>query len=115
REERAEKNIVAARRPARFHRQCAGRSEPMVDRALDGLASAETQTHLRGAVRPLLRRTLSPRHQIPALASGQRFAPVYLRSSKSFTESRLGRVALCDLALAAYRHHDTAHVRGVAA
>ena len=87
----------------------------MGDRALDGMASAKTQTSVRGAIRPFLGRKIQARDQFLALASRQRSAAVHLRTIKSVAESRLGGVALCDQALAAYRQDDTADVGGMAA
>src|SRR5262249_51139067 len=60
-----------ADRAARLHRQRAGWSQPLVNRAFGGMAAVETQARRRGQLRPRDRPEVSPRDEIVALAAGQ--------------------------------------------
>ena len=70
----------AADRAPRLHRQGPRRPQPLEPRPLDRVGAAAPRPRLRGALRPLLRRPLPPRHQVPALAAGQAARAVHLRA-----------------------------------
>src|SRR5206468_1162095 len=59
--------FVSTLAPSRF----AGRAEPLVDGAHGGVGAAPADARLRGPLRPLERRSLPPRHDVPQVASGQ--------------------------------------------
>ena len=58
----ADREAGKADRAAGLHRQRARRPEPLVDRALGGMAAAQAEARGRGALRPFHRRPLPPRH-----------------------------------------------------
>ena len=76
----AHRKARAADRRARLHRQCAGWTEPMVDRSFRAMVSAQAEARHRGVLRPFQRRALPARHVDPALASRQGAAPMHLRA-----------------------------------
>ena len=71
REGGAHREARKAQRRLRLHRQCAGRAEPLVDRALGRMGAAQAEARGRGLLRPFLRRAFPPRHAADALASRQ--------------------------------------------
>jgi hypothetical protein len=80
---KAHAQAPGARRTPRLHRQGAGRTQPMEQRALDGLAAGEAGAGRRGELRSGHRRPLSSRHQVPALAPGQAAGSMHLRADRA--------------------------------
>ena len=78
----------AADRAARLHRQRAGRPEPLEHRAQRRVGAAAARAGGRGALRPLHRRPLPPRHAPAALAPRQGAGAVRLRSIASARRRR---------------------------
>ena len=79
----ADQKAESSDRAAGFYRQRAGRSEPLVDRALGRVAAAQTEARGRGLLRPFFRRALPPWHAALALAAGQVAAAMHVRSGQA--------------------------------
>ena len=67
---RAHQKAQAVDRCPRLYRQCARRTEPLVDQALGRMGAIEAETRRRGLLRPFQRRSLQARHAAVALAPG---------------------------------------------
>src|SRR5581483_3382629 len=61
-----------AGRTARLHRPGAGRTEPLEHEAFVRVAAVETETRGGSELRPFHRRTFPSRHELAAVASGQK-------------------------------------------
>ena len=57
-----------------FYWTCARRSQPLEHGAQRRMGGAEAEAGLRGSLRSFLRRTLSSRHEVLALAAGEKSA-----------------------------------------
>ena len=71
-----------AERQAGIHRARAGRTESLEHGTQRRVGAAAPEARRRGALRPFQRRPLSARHELPALATRQGAASVYVRASQ---------------------------------
>lgn len=68
-------------RASRFHGQSAGGPKPLEPGPCHRVGASTPRPGLRGALRPFLRPPLPPRHEVPALATGQKACGLHVRSS----------------------------------
>ena len=89
RSRRADPKTRGAPRAAWFHRQGAGRTEPLVDRTHRRVGAASPDAGGGGALRPRDGQSLSAWHEAPALAARQGAAAMHVRPAAAGLRGRM--------------------------